>query len=56
MEAAATQRPATLSRRASEAIQDIEALLRAAIDKRRAASATPGRGAAIVSAPAGRIE
>ena len=55
-EAAATQRPATLSQRASQAIQDIEALLRAAIDKRRAASATPGRGAAIVSAPAGRIE
>jgi len=55
-ESAATQRPASLSRRASEAIQEIEALFRAASEKRRAAIAAPGRGAAILTAPAGRIE
>ena len=55
-ESAATQRPATLSRRSSQTIQDIEALLRAALDRRRSASAVPGRGAAMTDPGAGRIE
>ena len=55
-ERGAQQRPATLSRKSSEAIMSVEAQLRAANDKMQAARSTPGRGAAVIGAGPGRIE
>ena len=55
-EKGAQQRPATLSRRSSEAIMGVEAQLRAASEKLQAARSTPGRGAAVIGAGSGRIE
>ncbi len=55
-ERGAQQRPTTLSRKSSEAIESVEAQLRSAGEKLRAARAIPGRGAAIVGAGSGRIE
>ncbi len=55
-EASAPQRPATLSRRTSQAIQDVATLFRAARDKRSGASPAPGRGASIVRVGADSIE
>ncbi len=54
--AEASRRPASLSRRAEEAIRDIERLLRAASDRTRTLSAAPGRGASIMNLRDGRIE
>jgi penicillin-binding protein 1A len=55
-DAAANQRPASLSRRSGEAIRDLESQFRAAIEKGRAQSAVPGRGASIMTLRDGRIE
>ena len=55
-ERGAQQRPATLSSKSSEAIASVEAQLRAAGEKLRAARAIPGRGAAVIGVGSGRIE
>ena len=55
-EQGAQRRPATLSRRSGEAIMNVEAQLRAATEKMRAARAVPGRGAAVIGVGAGQIE
>jgi hypothetical protein len=55
-ERGAQQRPTTLSRKSSEAIESVEAQLRSAGEKLRAARAIPGRGAAVIGAGSGRIE